>query len=221
MRVSGAWTRITVSIWAVIPVKSLSGAKSRMAPALSADGRATLARRLLLGTLDAAQSCPVLGGVVVVSADPEVRRLVAARGLSTYPDPPAPDSDPLNAAVALGCRRVAALGATAALVLPIDLPHVSPGVIAEFVRRAGDAAVGVAPDRAGTGTNALLLRPPLAINPAFGPDSFARHGALARERGALPTTVALPALLFDLDTPNDLLRSAPSLWEVVDGDGHG
>jgi len=206
-----------VSVWAVIPVKSLSSAKSRLAPALSAAGRAALARRLLLGTLDAAQSCPALEGVVVVSADPEVRRLAAARGLSAYPDPPASASDPLNAAVALGCRRVAALGALAALVLPIDLPHVSPGVIAQFVRRAGDAAVGVAPDEAGTGTNALLLRPPLAITPAFGPDSFARHGALARERGALPTTVALPALSFDLDTPHDLLRSAPSLLEVANG----
>jgi len=206
-----------VSIWAVIPVKSLSHAKSRLAPSLSAAGRAALARRLLLGTLDAAQSCSALTGVVVVSADPEVRSLAAARGLAAYPDPPASASDPLNAAVALGCRRVADLGALAALVLPIDLPHVSPGVIAQFVRRAGDAAVGVAPDRAGTGTNALLLRPPLAINPAFGPDSFARHGALARERGTLPTTVALPALSFDLDTPNDLLHSTPSLLEVVNG----
>jgi len=206
-----------VSIWAVIPVKSLSSAKSRLAPALSAAGRAALARRLLLGTLDAAQSCPALTGVVVVSADPEVRSLAAARGLSAYPDPPASTSDPLNAAVALGCRRVADLGALAALVLPIDLPHVSPGVIAQFVRRAGDAAVGVAPDEAGTGTNALLLRPPLAINPAFGPDSFARHGALARERGTLPTAVALPALSFDLDTPHDLLRSIPSLLEVANG----
>lgn len=206
-----------MSIWAVIPVKSLSSAKSRLAPALSAAGRAALARRLLLGTLDAAQSCPALTGVVVVSADPEVRSLAAARGLSAYPDPPASASDPLNAAVALGCRRVAELGALAALVLPIDLPHVSPGVIAQFVRRAGDAAVGVAPDEAGTGTNALLLRPPLAINPAFGPDSFARHGALARERGTLPTSVALPALSFDLDTPNDLLRSIPSLLEVANG----
>ncbi len=206
-----------MSIWAVIPVKSLSHAKSRLAPALSTAGRAALARRLLLGTLDAAQSCPALTGVVVVSADPEVRSLAAARGLSAYPDPPASDSDPLNAAVALGCRRVAELGALAALVLPIDLPHVSPGVIAQFVRRAGDAAVGVAPDEAGTGTNALLLRPPLAITPAFGPDSFARHGALARERGTLPTSVALPALSFDLDTPHDLLRSIPSLLEVANG----
>ncbi len=206
-----------MSIWAVIPVKRLSHAKSRLAPSLSAAGRAALARRLLLGTLDAAQSCSALTGVVVVSADPEVRSLAAARGLAAYPDPPASASDPLNAAVALGCRRVVDLGALAALVLPIDLPHVSPGIIAQFVRRAGDAAVGVAPDRAGTGTNALLLRPPLVIPPAFGPDSFARHGALARERGTLPTTVALPALSFDLDTPHDLLRSISSLLEVVNG----
>ena len=209
-----------MSIWAVIPVKSLSSAKSRLAPALSAAGRAALARRLLLGTLDAAQSCPALTGVVVVSADPEVCRLAAARGIASYPDPPASDSDdsdPLNAAVALGCQRVADLGALAALVLPIDLPRVSPDAIDQFVRRAGDAAVGVAPDRAGTGTNALLLRPPLAIPPAFGPDSFARHGALARERGALPTTGALPALAFDLDTPRDLFRSEPLLLEVVNG----
>ena len=43
--------------------------------------------------------------------------------------------------------------------------------------------VTIVPDRHGTGTNALLLSPPDAIAPAFGPDSCARHVDRARRPG--------------------------------------
>src|SRR5437868_2150541 len=65
-------------------------------------------------------------------------------------------------------------------------------------------AVAVAPDRADVGTNALLLRPPRALVPAFGPASFDRHRAAARARGLSVAIVRLPALALDLDTPADL-----------------
>jgi len=110
----------------------------------------------------------------------------------------------LNRAVALGCRRAAALGADAALVLPADLPLITPEAIARFLGMVGDATVGVAPNRAETGTNALLLRPPSALAPSFGPDSFARHRALAEAGGLSVATVRIPELALDLDTPADL-----------------
>ena len=43
--------------------------------------------------------------------------------------------------------------------------------------------VVIVPDRHGTGTNGLLLAPPDAIAPSFGPDSCERHRALARAAG--------------------------------------
>jgi 2-phospho-L-lactate guanylyltransferase len=60
------------------------------------------------------------------------------------------------------------------------------------------------PDRHGTGTNGLLLTPPDAISPSFGPGSFERHRALALAAG-LPCRVERPpSLLLDIDTGADL-----------------
>jgi 2-phospho-L-lactate/phosphoenolpyruvate guanylyltransferase len=199
-----------MSIWAIIPAKSPDAAKARLAPALSAAERAALARRFFRGTVEAALACPALAGVIVVSASPELRALAVELGAHAWPDPPSPGTprqwggDALNAAIAFGCARAAALGATAALVLPADLPLLAPTVIAEFLDEAGDAAVALAPDRANVGTNALLLRPPRALAPAFGPASFDRHRAAARARGLSVAVVRRPALALDLDTPADL-----------------
>ena len=193
-----------MSIWAVIPAKSPDAAKARLAPALSAEERAALARRLFRGTVDAALACAALAGAIVVSASPELRALAVELGAHACPDPPSRHADALNAAIAFGCARAAALGATAALVLPADLPFLAPAVITEFLDKAGDAAVAVAPDRANVGTNALLLRPPWALAPTFGPASCDRHRAAARARGLCAAIVRLPALALDLDTPADL-----------------
>ena len=193
-----------MSIWAVIPAKSPDAAKARLAPALSAEERAALARRLFRGTVQATLACAALAGAIVVSASPELRALAVELGAHAYPDPPSHHADALNAAVAFGCARAAALGAAAALVLPADLPFLTPAVIMAFLDQAGDAAVAVAPDRASVGTNALLLRPPQVLAPTFGPASCDRHRAAARARGLSAAIVRLPALALDLDTPDDL-----------------
>ena len=51
-------------------------------------------------------------------------------------------------------------------------------------RRRRAPGVTIVPDRHGTGTNALLLAPPDAIDPSFGPGSFARHRLAAEAAGA-------------------------------------
>jgi 2-phospho-L-lactate guanylyltransferase len=60
------------------------------------------------------------------------------------------------------------------------------------------------PDRHGTGTNGLLLCPPDAIAPAFGPGSRERHVGLARDAGVDVSIDEVPALLMDVDTVEDL-----------------
>ena len=71
-------------------------------------------------------------------------------------------------------------------------------------------SVVIVPDRHGAGTNALLLTPPKALSPAFGPGSMARHAALARAGGASVRVAQAPSLELDVDTPGDLaaLRAA-------------
>ena len=62
----------------------------------------------------------------------------------------------------------------------------------------------IVPDRHGTGTNALLLSPPDAIAPSFGPGSRARHEEAARAAGVAVALEEPPSLVLDVDTPEDL-----------------
>jgi 2-phospho-L-lactate guanylyltransferase len=59
----------------------------------------------------------------------------------------------------------------------------------------------IAPDRRGTGTNALLVSHCCEFR--FGERSYARHLLLAAERGWTAVVVSRPELAFDLDTPAD------------------
>jgi 2-phospho-L-lactate guanylyltransferase len=64
--------------------------------------------------------------------------------------------------------------------------------------------VTIVSDRHGAGTNALLLAPPDAIEPSFGPGSFARHHEAALAAAASWHVADPPGLLLDIDTPEDL-----------------
>jgi len=227
-----------MSVWAVIPAKPPTESKTRLASVYTSLERAVLARRLFRQTIDAAKGCAALTGVIVVSADPDLRAVARAREAVALADPlPAQEANgersgvnqggrdrplwsqarkrdeyevggvepSLNRAIALGCRYAVDVGASAALVLPADLLLLTPAAIARFLREAGDAAVALAPDRAGRGTNALLLRPPGVLAPAFGRGSCERHRALAMKCDLSVVSIDLPELALDLDTPDDLV----------------
>ena len=59
-------------IFAVVPVKRFSAAKSRLAPLLDASERSTLARVMFEDVLDRLLQCQeVLAGIMVVTSDPD------------------------------------------------------------------------------------------------------------------------------------------------------
>ena len=95
------------------------------------------------------------------------------------------------------------------IVLHGDLPNVQAGDIQLLAGALpeGDApAVAIAPDRAGTGTNGLVLRPPGVIRFRFGAGSFAAHLEEVEHAGVPLVAVNRAGLAFDLDTPEDLAR---------------
>jgi 2-phospho-L-lactate guanylyltransferase len=99
------------------------------------------------------------------------------------------------------------------LLVPGDTPLVDPGEVAVLLRRAHaeELSVVVVPDRHGEGTNALLLSPPDAIDPSFGPGSRMRHVAGARAAGVTCAVEYLPTLTLDVDTPADLALLSATL----------
>jgi len=59
-------------------------------------------------------------------------------------------------------------------------------------------------EAAGTGTNGLLLRPPTAFAPSFGPGSLERHIEAASRAGIKFRVERVRSLMHDVDTPDDL-----------------
>jgi 2-phospho-L-lactate guanylyltransferase len=188
----------------VVPVKPAGVALRRLGGVLGARTRRELQAAMLADVLGACAAARGLAEVLVVTADPEAAGRAAAQGARVIPDHDPPRG--MNAAVAIGLDEAARAGAEAALVLTADLPLASAAEIESVLAAAGPpGSVLLVPSRDGTGTNAMLLRPPGAIRPALGPDSRARHLARARRAGLVALTRELPGLALDIDTPRDLL----------------
>jgi 2-phospho-L-lactate guanylyltransferase len=89
--------------------------------------------------------------------------------------------------------------------LPIDLPLVATSDIETILDGdCGEPAVVIAPSRDGTGTNAILRRPPDLFPSHFGPNSLAKHLSEARQAGAECRIIHLPRIALDIDDPEDL-----------------
>jgi 2-phospho-L-lactate guanylyltransferase len=195
----------------VIPVRSFDGAKSRLGAVLDAEERRELVERLLRRTVDAALATPGIAEVLVVSPDPDVLALATACGARAI----AQRTRGLNPAIQEA--RDAAPGAARLLVIPTDVPAVSPAALGAVLAAgdlAGSPSVVLAPDRHGRGTNALLLDPPDVIDPAFGGDSRTGHAWLASSADAAFAEVP-GVLALDIDTPEDLLLAEAERPEVL------
>jgi 2-phospho-L-lactate guanylyltransferase len=185
----------------IVPHRGLSAAKTRLAPVLDPDQRIELARTLLQSVLRVVRKA--IEDVVVISPAAELEpiveqagaRLVVQRGMG------------LNRGLDQARNDALAGGIQTLGVLHGDLPNLGPDDVRALLEAAaGDRAVAMAPDRAGSGSNGLALRPPDVIGFRFGSGSFAAHQAEALAAGVVPVIVQRPGLAFDLDTPEDLAR---------------
>jgi 2-phospho-L-lactate/phosphoenolpyruvate guanylyltransferase len=185
---------------AVLPVKSFDRAKQRLRPGLDPHSREQLAEVMFLDVLEALGST-ALDEVVVVSGGIAARRLAHEYGATAVED----RDEGHNAAAALGVRAARAVGAQRVLLVPGDCPALDPMEIDALLERpVRSPSAQIVPDRHGTGTNALLLTPPDALAPSFGPDSCRRHLENARTAAIEAEVVEVPSLALDIDTPEDL-----------------
>jgi len=187
--------------WAVVPAKPLGLGKSRLAGVLSRCERRALNERLLRHVLDVVIAVVGASRTVVVSRDATV--LALARGLRARALRERGSGD-LNRALHQGARAAAQHGAGAVLLVFGDLPFVTSVELRGMIEAAGRApSVVAARDRAGSGTNALLVAPPGALRFRFGVRSLERHRREALRRRCRWRLVCAPGLAFDVDRPAD------------------
>jgi 2-phospho-L-lactate guanylyltransferase len=185
-------------IWAIVPVKRLRLAKSRLKPAL---GRAVpgFARFLACHVLDMLSRSSRIAGILVLTSDTVIARDATRYGAWVVDD----EGAGLNAACRIGLLAARARGGARALILPADLPLLEPTSIDRLIARAEDGAargtrIGLVRSKDGDGTNAVLCDLSASFLPCFGPGSFEHH----MSQGAIE--IEGTEIGFDVDNPSDL-----------------
>ncbi len=190
-----------MAIWAIVPVKPFLRSKSRLSSVLSPLERAGLSREFLGHALDVLAQVPGITQTLVISRDPAALALAHGRQARTVTESGAPD---LNSALQRATQVVVASRAQGVLILPTDLPFLTPEDVIQLITGGGDGPqVAIAPDRRDDGTNALFTAPPGLLDYAFGEHSFGKHMALAQAAGARVRVCRLPGIALDVDGPED------------------
>jgi 2-phospho-L-lactate guanylyltransferase len=195
---------------AVLPIKSLGAAKTRLAGELASGSRQAVAQAMFCDTLSSLRHVPGLDAIAVVTTDRQAEAAAVGHGVMMLRDE---NEAGHNAAAEIGIRYAVASGFERVLLVPGDTPLLDQAEVADLLERCERAEVGVAmvPDRHGSGTNGLLIAPPDAFKPAFGPDSLIRHVHQAESAGLRHSVEPLPSLALDVDTPDDLAALAATL----------
>jgi 2-phospho-L-lactate guanylyltransferase len=193
----------TETLVAIVPVNVLKLAKNRLAPALNAADRSKLSTVMLTDVLRAIRKVKKIHRIIVVSADRSVERIARSIGAQFLWEG---KRRGLNKGLRLALRDASRRKASAALILPSDIPLITPHEISRFLSLSYGCLIALTPSKDGGGTNALLLRPPGIIRPSYGRNSFRRHMVAARRKGFSPKVIRSSVISVDIDEPSDLSR---------------
>jgi 2-phospho-L-lactate guanylyltransferase len=195
---------------AILPVKRFDAAKQRLARVLGSGSRQALAQAMFLDVLGSLRRVSGLAGIVVVTCDPVAEAAARSHRIPVLRDHGAGQSS----AASVGLDLAVARRARRALLVPGDVPLLDPEEVTAWLEQArrDPVDVRIVPDRHGEGTNALLIDPPEAFEPAFGEGSLERHVERAQGTGLAYRIDAVESLLGDVDTPEDLA----ALWTALD-----
>jgi len=185
-----------MSCWALVPVKARRAGKQRLAGLLDEAARAALIERMLAHVLATLRRAPGVDHTAVVTPEreglPEDILWLADAG------------DGVNAALHVALAALSARGARRAVLVAADLPWLGADEVAALIGASEKHGIALAPDRHGSGTNAIALALPSDFRPHFGRGSLAAHLAEAARLGITAALVRLPGLGFDVDEPEDL-----------------
>ena len=183
---------------AVVPLKNLKLAKSRLSNILAEGERQELVLAMFDDVLVSLRESPFIEKIFLVAdkyfnpiADVQMITEIKNRGY--------------DEAIIEALKDSRVNQAQAMLILPADLPLVSRDELDTLIRDQENGSIRIAGARDQDGTNALVMKPPSLLATSFGVGSFERHKKLAKALSVKIEEVNLPGLSFDVDTEKDLI----------------
>ena len=189
-------------VFACVPVKEFTGAKSRLSQMLAPDQREILAATMLEDVLAALAGATRLAGILVNTVDERAAELARRHGARVVTEGARDGHTGAVMGMANVLRRE---GNAALLTVPGDIPRVTAEEIDAVVASCRSApSFTIVPAHDELGSNAILCNPPGSVPLRFGDDSYFPHLSAARAAGIEPTIVRLPGIGLDIDHPVDL-----------------
>ncbi len=192
-----------MTIWAIVPVKSLQQTKGRLTAVLTPTQRAQLTCRLLRQTINSLHAVPQINTILVVTQDKTIAQLAESQQAIVIAEQ---SNEGLIEAVTLGKQFAANHRAQYLLILPSDLPFLSAANIETFISNTNTNRkdeILICSDQQQQGTNALFMPATRPFQFHYGPNSYQRHLAEAQRQQIIIRTINIPSLQFDLDTEAD------------------
>jgi FO synthase/2-phospho-L-lactate guanylyltransferase len=190
-----------MEIWAIIPVKRLEHAKSRLSMLLDRSERAELALAMFCDVLDTLAKVQGLAGVLVVTNDIKAAVIARQSGAAVLSDMA---DEGTNQAVKHGLAWLRQKEGAGAIVIPGDIPFATAEEITTVVGELKDRDVVLVPAVRDGGTNVLAMVRPDTIQVAFGEDSYNSHLVAAWAAGIEPRILYLEGAGHDIDVSSDL-----------------
>ncbi|MFA7555810.1 MAG: 2-phospho-L-lactate guanylyltransferase [Spongiibacteraceae bacterium] len=189
---------------ALVPIKSLIAAKSRLSRVLSPVERRDLALAMTEHVLSTLANHPDISAVTLVSDDPAVAALARKYGMNYWLES-ALGCSGLNAAIAHSCDVLFTQSSQPVVVLHSDLPCLEASDISTVLKHLQQKeGLVIVADRYGLGTNLLAFGAESRPEFSFGADSFSRHCTSAKKLGISVKVLRLAGVALDIDEPQDL-----------------
>jgi 2-phospho-L-lactate guanylyltransferase len=192
--------------YALVPVKDLTQAKVRLSPLLSPAERHALAAAMLDDVLASLRQASTVDRIALVTTDPHALSLAAQWGFEMVDEGSGRGE---TGAVELAVKVCRERGASSLAVIPGDIPLLTAADVDCVMQHGMQYDIIIVPSWDSRGTNAILLRPPDALQLHFGSWSFFPHVKQAKRKGLSYKVVRLPRVALDVDTPEDLSRLVP------------
>ena len=190
-----------LSTFIILPVKKLDTAKSRLSPLLSLTERKQFCLEMLKDVLTTIKTAKYIQQTVVTSKDNAALQVAKDSNALSFRE----SKLGLNQAVLEVINWCIMKGALSTLILPADIPSVTPLDLNDIFIQEKNPGIVISPSKSGEGTNALLLAPPNVIPTFYGPHSFRRHIKEALTMGINIRILRSPRVALDIDTVQDVL----------------